>query len=72
MAPNPWKVADRAAALEPDNALLEERISAARALMTSRLIELISAQKHLGEIRAIHKALRTLAVIKWERLGRAA
>ena len=72
MAPSPWKVAYRAVALEPDNALLEKRISTARALMTSRLIELISAQKNLGELRAIHKALKTLVVIEWERLGRAA
>jgi hypothetical protein len=72
MAPSPWKVAYRAAALEPDDALLEKRISTARALMTSRLIELISAQKNIGEIRAIQKALKTLVAIKWERLGRAA
>jgi hypothetical protein len=36
------------------------------------LLELSSTQENRGEIRAIEKALRTLAVIKWERLGRAA
>jgi hypothetical protein len=54
-------------ALEPDDALLEKRISTARALMTSRLIELISARKNIGEIRAIQKALTTLVAIKYDR-----
>jgi hypothetical protein len=68
----PWKVAYRAAALEPDNALLEKRIAAAQEVMMTRLIELFSTQTNRSEIRAIEKALRTLVVIKWERLGRAA
>jgi hypothetical protein len=72
MAPSPWKMAYRVAALEPNNALLEERISAAQQVMMARLIELFSTQENRSEIRAIEKALRTLAVIKWERLGRAA
>ena len=72
MAPSTWKTAYRAAALEPNNALLEKRISAAQQVMMARLIELLSTQENRSEIRAIEKALRTLAVIKWERLGRAA
>ncbi len=72
MAPSPWKTAYRAAALEPHNALLEERINAAQQVMMARLIELFSTQENRSEIRAIENALRTLAVIKWERLGRAA
>jgi hypothetical protein len=73
MAPtDSWKIAYRAAALEPNNARLEKRISAAQKVMMARLLELSSTQENRGEIRAIEKALRTLAVIKWERLGRAA
>jgi hypothetical protein len=72
MAPSPWKVAYRAAALKPDNALLEKRISAAQEVMMKRLVELCSTQGDRSEIRAIEKAFRTLAIIKWERLGRAA
>ena len=68
----PWKMAYRAAALKPDNGLLEKRISAAQEAMIARLLELSATQENRGEIRAIDKALRTLAVIKWERLGRAA
>jgi len=40
--------------------------------MMTRRLELIGIQKKRSEIRSIEKALRTLAVIKWERLGRAA
>jgi hypothetical protein len=72
MAPSPWKIAYRAAVLEPNNALLEKRIAAAQDLMMTRRLELIGIQKKRSEIRSIEKALRTLAVIKWERLGRAA
>jgi hypothetical protein len=72
MAPAPWKIAYRAAALESDNALLENRIKAAQDLMMSRLLELFDTHADRSEIRAIEKALRTLSVIKWERLGRAA
>ena len=62
----------RAVALEPNNARLKKRISAAQEAMMARLLEMRGTQEHRGEIRAIEKALRTLAVIKWERLGRAA
>jgi hypothetical protein len=72
MTPRPWKIAYRAAALEPDNALLETRIRAAQEVMMARLLELFSTQENRGEVRAIEKALRTLVVIKWERLKRAA
>ncbi len=72
MAPSPWRIAYRAAALEPDNARLEERVKAAQAVMMSRLVELVSSQGDRSEIRAIEKGLRTLVVIKWERLGRSA
>jgi hypothetical protein len=73
MAPtSSWKMAYRAAVLEPNNALLEKRISAAQKVMMARWFELIGTQKNRGEIRAIEKARRTLAVIKWERLRRAA
>jgi len=40
--------------------------------MVTRLLELRAGQENRSEIRAIEKALRTLAVIKWERLSRAA
>ena len=72
MAPSAWKIAYRAAILEPNKALLEKRIAAAQDLMMTRRLELIGIQKKRSEIRSIEKALRTLAVIKWERLGRAA
>jgi len=72
MAPSTWKMAYRAVALEPNNARLKKRISAAQEAMMARLLEMRGTQEHRGEIRAIEKALRTLAVIKWERLGRAA
>jgi hypothetical protein len=72
MTPSLWKIAYRAAALEPDNALLETRIRAAQEVMMARLLELLSTQENRSEVRAIEKALRTLVVIKWERLKRAA
>jgi hypothetical protein len=72
MAPSPWRLAYRAAALEPDNARLEKRIKAAQDLMMLRLLELFNTQENRSEIRAIEKALRTLSVIKWERLGERA
>jgi len=73
MAPtSSWKVAYKAAVLEPNSILLDNRISAAQEVMMQRLRELNGSQKNRGEIRAIQKAIRTLAVIKWERLGPAA
>ncbi len=72
MAPRPWKIAYRTAASESNNTLLGKRISAAQEAMVTRLLELRAGQENRSEIRAIEKALRTLAVIKWERLSRAA
>ena len=71
MATRSWKVAYRAATSETDNSLLEKRISAAREAMMTRLITLTDTPENKSEIRAIEKALRTLQVIKWERLGRS-
>ncbi len=72
MVPSAWKIAYRAATLESDSAQLGMRITTAQEAMMARLLELSSTQENRSEIRAIEKALRTLAVIKWERLGRAA
>ncbi len=52
--------------------LLEKRIGAAQKVMTARWLELIGTQKNRSEIGGVEKARRTLTVIKWERLGRAA
>lgn len=68
----PWKAAYRAAALESNKALLEKRITLAQEVLMTRLRALTGAEEQRSEIRAIEKALKTLAVIKWERLGRAA
>jgi hypothetical protein len=47
MAPiSAWKVAYRAAALEPKNALPEKSISAAQEAMMARLLELINTQEN--------------------------
>jgi hypothetical protein len=72
MAIHSWRMAYRAAVLEPNKALLEERITAAQRAMMQRLTELAGAQEDRSEIRSIEKSLRNLVVIKWERLGRTA
>jgi len=64
-----WKIAYKAAAMEPNNALLENKISTAQEVMLERLRELNGSQKNRSEIRAIQKAIRTLAVVKWEKVG---
>jgi hypothetical protein len=72
MAIHSWRMTYRAAVLEPNKALLEERITAAQRAMMQRLTELAGALEDRSEIRSIEKGLRNLVVIKWERLGRTA
>jgi len=72
MATRPWKMAYRAAALESNKAILEKRISVAQEALMTRLIALTGSEEQRSEIRDIERALRTLLVIKFERLGRVA
>ncbi len=56
------------AVLEPDNALLEQRIRVAEDALLTRWLEMTTRHEHKVEIQAIVDAMMTLRNLKRERL----
>jgi len=56
------------AVLEPDNALLEQRIRVAEDALLTRWLEITTRHEHKVEIQAIVDAMMTLRNLKRERL----
>jgi hypothetical protein len=67
-----WETLYMAAILETDNTLLGERIVQVEKELNSRLAVLTIGPAHAAERKAVQGALRSLAVLKAERLGYAA
>ena len=66
--PYSWEEVYKAAVLETDNALLEQRIRKAEELLVTRWLELTNRDEHGFEIEAIVSALRAIRTLKRERL----
>ncbi len=66
--PCSWEEVYQAAVLEPDNALLEQRIRAAEEALLTRWLEVTNHHGHRVEIQAIVDAIKGLRVLKQERL----
>jgi len=64
-----WKKAYKAAVLETDDALLEQRIEVAEELLVTRWLELTGCDEHGFGIQAIVDAVKALQVLKRERLS---
>jgi hypothetical protein len=67
--PYSWEEVYEAAVLEPDNALLEQRIRKAEEVLVTRWLELTNRNEHGFEIEAIVSALKAVRILKRERLG---
>jgi hypothetical protein len=65
----PWEKSYIATVLEADNARLPERIKEAEETLSVRSLNLKDNAENEAELQAIEDALRTLAVLKRERLG---
>jgi hypothetical protein len=66
--PYSWEELYRAAVLEPDDALLEQRIEVAEGALLTRWLELTNRHEHRVEIQAIVNATLALRDLKRERL----
>jgi hypothetical protein len=64
----PWEKLYIATVLEADNARLPERVKEAEETLSVRSLKLKDSAENEAELRAIEDALRTLAVLKRERL----
>jgi len=66
--PCSWEEVYKAAVLEPDNALLEQRIRAAEEALLTRWLEVTNHHDHRVEIQGIVDAIKGLQILKRERL----
>jgi hypothetical protein len=66
--PYSWEEVYKAAVLEPDNTLLEQRIRKAEEVLVTRWLELTNRNEHGFEIEAIVSALKAVRTLKRERL----
>jgi hypothetical protein len=64
-----WEDVFTAAVLEPDDALLEQRIRVAEEALLTRWLEMTIRHEHRVEIQAIVDAMTGLRDLKRERLG---
>jgi len=72
--PYPWEPAYKAATLEPESALLDQRIEVAQEALLTRWLELTQRHGDMVEIKAIVEASEALRGLKrqWLRKRRAA
>jgi len=63
-----WEEAYKAAVLECDNALLEQRIRVGEDVLVTRLLELTNRHQYGDEVQALVNALKALRNIKQARL----
>ncbi len=66
--PYSWEEVYKAAVLEPDNLLLEERIRVAEEALLIRWLDMTTRQEHRVEMQALMDAFVALRNLKRERL----